>query len=55
MDPVPITATFSPSLVYADSTAKMSAAATVSALPVIVARWVSQGQIVHGLTAGAIK
>jgi sorbitol/mannitol transport system permease protein len=35
--------------------AKMSAAATVSALPVIIAGWVSQRQIVRGLTAGAIK
>ncbi len=35
--------------------AKMSAAATVSALPVIIAGWLSQRQIVRGLTAGAIK
>jgi len=35
--------------------AKMSAAATVSALPVMIAGWVSQRQIVRGLTAGAIK
>jgi sorbitol/mannitol transport system permease protein len=35
--------------------AKMSAAATVSALPVVIAGWVSQRQIVRGLTAGAIK
>ena len=35
--------------------AKMSAAATVSALPVIIAGWVAQRQIVRGLTAGAIK
>jgi sorbitol/mannitol transport system permease protein len=35
--------------------AKMSAAATVSALPVIIAGWVAQRQMVRGLTAGAIK
>ncbi len=35
--------------------AKMSAAATVSALPVVIAGWISQRQIVRGLTAGAIK
>jgi sorbitol/mannitol transport system permease protein len=35
--------------------AKMSAAATVSALPVIIAGWLSQRQIVRGMTAGAIK
>ncbi len=35
--------------------AKMSAAATVSALPVIIAGWVSQRQLVRGLTAGAVK
>jgi sorbitol/mannitol transport system permease protein len=35
--------------------AKMSAAATVSALPVIIAGWVAQRQLVRGLTAGAVK
>ena len=35
--------------------AKMPAAATVSALPVIIAGWVAQRQMVRGLTAGAIK
>jgi sorbitol/mannitol transport system permease protein len=35
--------------------AKMSAAATITALPVIVAGWLAQRQLVRGLTAGAIK
>ncbi len=35
--------------------AKMSAAATVSALPVVIAGWLSQRQLVRGLTAGAVK
>ncbi len=35
--------------------AKMSAAATITALPVIIAGWVAQRQLVRGLTAGAIK
>ena len=35
--------------------AKMSAAATVTALPVIIAGWVAQRQLVRGLTAGAVK
>lgn len=35
--------------------AKMSAAATITALPVVIAGWVSQRQLVRGLTAGAVK
>lgn len=35
--------------------AKMSAAATITALPVIIAGWVAQRQLVRGLTAGAVK
>ncbi len=35
--------------------AKMSAAATVTALPVVLAGWVAQHQLVRGLTAGAVK
>jgi sorbitol/mannitol transport system permease protein len=35
--------------------AKMSAAATLTVAPVIVAGWVAQNQLVRGLTAGAIK
>ncbi len=35
--------------------AKMSAAATMTALPVIIAGWVAQRQLVRGLTAGAVK
>jgi sorbitol/mannitol transport system permease protein len=35
--------------------AKMSAAATVTALPVVIAGWLSQRQLVRGLTAGAVK
>ena len=35
--------------------AKMSAAATLTIAPVIVAGWVAQNQLVRGLTAGAIK
>ncbi len=35
--------------------AKMSAAATITALPVIIAGWVAQHQLVRGLTAGAVK
>lgn len=35
--------------------AKMSAAATITALPVVIAGWVSQNQLVRGLTAGAVK
>ncbi len=35
--------------------AKMSAAATVTALPVVIAGWVAQRQLVRGLTAGAVK
>jgi sorbitol/mannitol transport system permease protein len=35
--------------------AKMSAAATITALPVVVAGWVAQRQLVRGLTAGAVK
>jgi sorbitol/mannitol transport system permease protein len=34
--------------------AKMSAAATITALPVIIAGWVAQRQLVRGLTAGAV-
>jgi sorbitol/mannitol transport system permease protein len=35
--------------------AKMSAAATLTVAPVILAGWVAQHQLVRGLTAGAIK
>lgn len=35
--------------------AKMSAAATITALPVVLAGWVAQHQLVRGLTAGAVK
>jgi sorbitol/mannitol transport system permease protein len=35
--------------------AKMSAAATIAALPVVIAGWVAQRQLVRGLTAGAVK
>lgn len=35
--------------------AKMSAAATLTALPVVIAGWVAQRQLVRGLTAGAVK
>lgn len=35
--------------------AKMSAAATLTVAPVILAGWVAQRQLVRGLTAGAIK
>ncbi len=35
--------------------AKMSAAATLTALPVIIVGWIAQRQLVRGLTAGAIK
>ncbi len=35
--------------------AKMSAAATITALPVVIAGWVAQRQLVRGLTAGAVK
>ena len=35
--------------------AKMSAAATITALPVVIAGWVAQNQLVRGLTAGAVK
>jgi len=35
--------------------AKMSAAATLAAAPVIIAGWVAQRQLVRGLTAGAVK
>lgn len=35
--------------------AKMSAAATITALPVVIAGWVAQHQLVRGLTAGAVK
>ena len=35
--------------------AKMSAAATLTVAPVIIAGWVAQKQLVRGLTAGAIK
>lgn len=35
--------------------AKMSAAATVTALPVVIAGWIAQRQLVRGLTAGAVK
>jgi len=35
--------------------AKMSAAATLTIAPVILAGWVAQNQLVRGLTAGAIK
>jgi sorbitol/mannitol transport system permease protein len=35
--------------------AKMSAAATITALPVIIAGWIAQRQLVRGLTAGAVK
>ncbi|MFN8487468.1 MAG: carbohydrate ABC transporter permease [Caldilineaceae bacterium] len=35
--------------------AKMSAAATLTVAPVIIAGWVAQNQLVRGLTAGAIK
>jgi sorbitol/mannitol transport system permease protein len=35
--------------------AKMSAAATVTVLPVLIAGWVAQRQLVAGLTMGAVK
>ena len=35
--------------------AKMSAAATAAVIPVLVAGWVAQRQLVTGLTMGAIK
>ena len=35
--------------------AKMSAAATVTVLPVLIAGWVAQRQLVTGLTLGAVK
>ncbi|MBZ0297545.1 MAG: carbohydrate ABC transporter permease [Anaerolineae bacterium] len=35
--------------------AKMSAAAVVTELPVVLAGWVAQHQLVRGLTAGAVK
>jgi sorbitol/mannitol transport system permease protein len=35
--------------------AKMSAAATITALPVVVIGWMAQHQLVRGLTAGAVK
>lgn len=35
--------------------AKMSAAATITALPVVLAGWFAQHQLVRGLTAGAVK
>jgi sorbitol/mannitol transport system permease protein len=35
--------------------AKMSAAATITALPVVIAGWIAQNQLVRGLTAGAVK
>ncbi len=35
--------------------AKMSAAATLTVAPVIVAGWIAQRQLVRGLTAGAVK
>lgn len=35
--------------------AKMSAGATVTVLPVVIAGWIAQRQLVAGLTAGAVK
>jgi len=35
--------------------AKMLAAAVVTALPVVLAGWIAQHQLVRGLTAGAVK
>ncbi|MBX3080269.1 MAG: carbohydrate ABC transporter permease [Anaerolineae bacterium] len=35
--------------------AKMSAAATLTVAPVIIAGWIAQRQLVRGLTAGAVK
>ena len=35
--------------------AKMSAAATAAAIPVLVAGWIAQRQLVTGLTMGAVK
>lgn len=35
--------------------AKMSAAATITALPVVIVGWLAQHQLVRGLTAGAVK
>ncbi|RMF76306.1 MAG: carbohydrate ABC transporter permease [Chloroflexi bacterium] len=35
--------------------AKMSAAGTVAVLPVVIAGWVAQRQLVQGLTMGAVK
>ena len=35
--------------------AKMSAAATATILPVLIAGWVAQKQLVTGLTMGAVK
>ena len=35
--------------------AKMSAAAVITALPVVLAGWIAQHQLVRGLTAGAVK
>lgn len=35
--------------------AKMSAGATITILPVVIAGWVAQRQLVAGLTAGAVK
>jgi sorbitol/mannitol transport system permease protein len=35
--------------------ARMSAAATITALPIIIAGWIAQRQLVRGLTAGAVK
>ena len=37
------------------TSARTAAAATVTALPVIIAGWVAQRQLVRGLTAGAVK
>jgi sorbitol/mannitol transport system permease protein len=35
--------------------AKMSAAATATVLPVVLAGWFAQRQLVQGLTMGAVK
>nr|WP_281172721.1 hypothetical protein [Jiangella gansuensis] len=35
--------------------AQLSAAATLASLPVVIAGWVAQKQLVRGLSMGAIK
>jgi len=35
--------------------AKLAAAATLASLPVLLAGWVAQKQLIRGLTMGAVK